>query len=56
MKNELSRKQFDILAALIDETEPLRQRQIEKNGFIRCGTIYVEDGSPRIAYHWTSKG
>ena len=30
------------------------QRQIEKNGFVRCGTIYVEDGSPRIAYHWTS--
>ena len=28
------------------------QRQIEKNGFERCGTIYVRDGSPRIAYHW----
>ena len=28
------------------------QRQIEKNGFVKCGTIYVEDGSPRIAYHW----
>ena len=26
------------------------QHQIEKNGFTRCGTIYVEDGSPRIAY------
>ena len=30
------------------------QRQIEKNGFARCGTIYVEDGSPRIAYQWDS--
>ena len=30
------------------------QRQIEKNGFIKCGTIYVADGSPRTAYHWTS--
>ncbi len=28
------------------------QRQIERNGFVKCGTIYVEDGSPRIAYHW----
>ena len=28
------------------------QKQIEKSGFKKCGTIYVEDGSPRIAYHW----
>ena len=28
-------------------------RQIEKNGFKKCGVIYVADGSPRIAYHWT---
>ena len=26
------------------------QHVIEKNGFRRCGVIYVEDGSPRIAY------
>ena len=30
------------------------QRQIEKAGFKRCGTIYVENGSPRIAYHWAA--
>ena len=29
------------------------QRQILKNGFTRCGTIYVEDGTLRIAYQWT---
>jgi hypothetical protein len=28
-------------------------RQIEKNGFVKCGVIYVADGSPRIAYQWT---
>ena len=28
----------------------IMQHLIEKNGFIRCGTIFVEDGSPRIAY------
>lgn len=26
------------------------QHVIEKNGFKRCGIIYVSDGSPRIAY------
>lgn len=26
------------------------QHLIEKNGFIKCGIIYVRDGSPRIAY------
>lgn len=29
----------------------IMQHQIEKNGFEKCGIIYVEDGSPRIAYH-----
>ncbi len=28
----------------------IMQHVIEKNGFIRCGIIYVKDGSPRIAY------
>lgn len=31
----------------------IMQKQIEKNGFVKCGTIYVADGSPRIAYHWS---
>lgn len=26
------------------------QRCLQKNGFQRCGTIYLEDGDPRIAY------
>lgn len=26
------------------------QRLLEQNGFRRCGTIYLRDGSPRIAY------
>ena len=28
--------------------------QIEKAGFSRCGTIYLANGSPRIAFQWTS--
>ncbi len=31
----------------------IMQKQIEKNGFERCGIIYVADGSPRIAYQWS---
>ena len=26
------------------------RRAFERNGFERCGTIWVEDGTPRIAY------
>ena len=33
----------------------IMQKQIEKNGFIKCGTIYVADGSPRIAYQWVNE-
>ena len=32
------------------------QRQLEKNGFKKCGTIYLENGSSRIAYQWAEKG
>lgn len=28
------------------------QKMLEKNGFVRCGTIYIRDGAERIAYHW----
>lgn len=27
------------------------QKAFVRNGFVKCGTIYVRDGSPRIAYH-----
>ena len=30
----------------------IMQHVIEKAGFRRCGVIYVEDGSPRIAYEY----
>ena len=29
------------------------QKQIERNGFVECGMIYVDDGSARIAYQWS---
>ena len=27
------------------------QQLLEKMGFTPCGTIYLEDGSPRLAYY-----
>ena len=35
------------------ESNAVMQRLIEKNGFEKCGIIYVRDGTPRIAYQWT---
>lgn len=29
----------------------IMQRLVEKNGFKKCGIIYLKNGSPRIAYH-----
>lgn len=31
----------------------IMQHLLEKNGFKRCGVVYVEGGSPRIAYQRT---
>lgn len=28
------------------------QAVLERAGFVRCGIIHVEDGTPRIAFHW----
>ena len=35
------------------EDNTVMQHLLEKNGFERCGIIYVEDGSPRLAYQKT---
>lgn len=38
------------LRADTHEDNKIMQHLLEKNGFERCGRIYVADGSPRIAY------
>ena len=30
----------------------IMQRKIAAEGFVRCGTVFAEDGTPRIAYQW----
>lgn len=34
------------------EDNKIMQHLIKKNGFQYCGVIYVEDGSPRVAFHY----
>lgn len=31
------------------------QKAILSCGFVHCGTIYVADGTPRLAYEWSSE-
>ena len=38
------------------ENNRVMQRAAERYGFKKCGTIYVADGSPRIAYQWNRTG
>lgn len=44
-KKEISHLRIDT-----HDNNKIMQHIILKNGFIKCGTIYVEDGTPRIAY------
>ena len=41
---------YDLRADTHELNKSMR-RMLEKNGFKECGIIYVEDGTPRIAYH-----
>ena len=36
------------------ENNRTMQHLIEKNGFQKCGIVYVEDGTPRIAYQYAA--
>ena len=44
------------LRADTHEVNTVMIRALENNGFARCGTIYLADGTPRVAYHKTCKG
>lgn len=55
----VARACFDFCAGQIDhlridthrDNTPMRAC-VEKFGFVPCGTIYCEDGTPRIAFDW----
>ena len=42
----------DIRIDTHEDNKPM-QHQLEKAGFIKCGTIILAGGDPRIAYHYT---
>ena len=46
------RKQIAHLRIDTHERNLVMRHLIQKNGFVQCGTIYVRDGSPRIAFEW----
>lgn len=47
-----SEKASNLRADTHEKNLPM-QRALERNGFERCGIIYVRPGAPRIAYHKT---
>ena len=56
MMDVIVRWTFDKTGNLRGDTHELNhpmQKAFERNGFEKCGVIYVEDGTPRIAYHKT---
>ena len=48
---DFCKKKYSNIRADTHEKNIPMQRALERAGFVRCGTVYVRDGSPRIAYH-----
>ena len=44
---------YDNIRIDTHDDNKVMQHLIERSGFRKCGTIYVFDGTPRIAYQWT---
>lgn len=47
---EFGKKQIAHLRIDTHEDNKVMQRAVEKQGFCRCGIIFIADGTPRIAY------
>ena len=47
---EFVRNKIDYLRIDTHEANYVMQSALEKQGFSKCGIIYIEDGTPRIAY------
>lgn len=47
---QAAKQAFSALRIDTHEGNVVMRRMLEKNGFIHCGTIYLEDGSKRVAY------
>lgn len=49
---EYAKERIDDVRADTHEVNQNMQSVLERHGFQKCGIIYVEDGSPRVAYEW----
>lgn len=47
-------KTSEVRADTHKDNHPM-QHVLTKNGFARCGIIYLENGDPRIAYHYSKE-
>lgn len=47
-------KTNEVRADTHKDNKPM-QHVLAKHGFIRCGIIYLENGDPRIAYHYSKE-
>lgn len=52
---DFCKRQIDHLRIDTHEDNVVMQRAVQKQGFRRCGIIYIADGSPRIAYDLLSE-
>lgn len=50
---EFAKSKTDNVRADTHENNHTMQHLLEKHGFERCGIIYLADGRPRLAYHFT---
>ncbi len=49
---DFCREKISHLRADTHEDNYTMQQSLKKYGFEHCGTIYLPDGSPRLAYEW----
>ena len=49
-------RQIDCLRADTHADNKVMQHLLEKHGFVKCGIIYVANGTPRIAYQKSVRG
>ena len=45
---------YEVRADTHADNHPM-QRALARNGFARCGVIYLENGDPRVAYHYSKE-
>ena len=50
---DYAKEQIDNIRIDTHHDNYIMQHALERQGFVKCGIIYLADGAPRIAYQWT---